>query len=315
MKKQVRLGMLERMNPWTCLPAACAALALAACGPLHRSVVIQPSGGSVHAPSSRIVHTATSGSTYRVVRGDTLYAIAFHAGVDFRELAKWNRIAPPYTIWPGQLLRLSPSGATASSRQPSRAPRATGPARATARVATPVFVPANPPVNDRPGDKAPSVPVASAAVPVAGAATPLPTLAPAPVASVPRGASRSAGGVAWRWPADGSLIKRFKDGDAIPGIEVAGASGEPVRAAADGVVVYSGNGLVGYGELVIIKHNDSFLSAYGHNRKRMVREGQRVSAGQQIAEMGSTGASRVELQFQIRRDGNPVDPLQYLPAR
>jgi len=88
-----------------------------------------------------------------------------------------------------------------------------------------------------------------------------------------------------------------------------------VRAAADGVVVYSGNGLVGYGELVIIKHNDSFLSAYGHNRKRLVTEGQHVKAGQQIAEMGSTGASRDELEFQIRKDGNPVDPLDYLPSR
>jgi len=121
--------------------------------------------------------------------------------------------------------------------------------------------------------------------------------------------------VHWRWPADGSLISRFQKGDAIPGIEIAGKSGDPVRAAADGVVVYSGNGLVGYGELVIIKHSDSFLSAYGHNRKRLVKEGQRVSAGQQVAEMGSTGATRNELEFQIRRDGNPVNPLDYLPPR
>lgn len=119
----------------------------------------------------------------------------------------------------------------------------------------------------------------------------------------------------WRWPAAGSLISRFRSGDAIPGIEIAGKQGDPVLAAADGVVVYSGNGLVGYGELVIIKHNDSFLSAYGHNSKRLVKEGQRVSAGQQIAEMGSTGASRNELEFQIRKDGNPVDPLGYLPAK
>jgi lipoprotein NlpD len=119
----------------------------------------------------------------------------------------------------------------------------------------------------------------------------------------------------WRWPADGSLVGRFQSGDAIPGIQIAGKSGDPVRAAADGVVVYSGNGLVGYGELVIIKHNDSFLSAYGHNRKRLVKEGQRVSGGQQIAEMGSTGTTRNELEFQIRKDGNPVDPLGYLPLR
>ena len=111
------------------------------------------------------------------------------------------------------------------------------------------------------------------------------------------------------------MVSRFQSGDAIPGIEIGGKQGDPVRAAADGVVVYSGNGLVGYGELVIIKHNDSFLSAYGHNSKRLVKEGQRVSAGQQIAEMGSTGASRNELEFQIRKDGNPVDPLGYLPSR
>jgi len=129
------------------------------------------------------------------------------------------------------------------------------------------------------------------------------------------GASHAAGGVTWRWPASGSVIKRFNAGDAIPGIEIAGRAGDAVRAAAGGVVVYSGNGLVGYGELVIIKHNDSFLSAYGHNRKRLVKEGQQVSSGQQIAEMGSTGTTRDELQFQIRKDGSPVDPLKYLPAQ
>lgn len=123
------------------------------------------------------------------------------------------------------------------------------------------------------------------------------------------------GGLTWRWPAAGAVVKRFQSADAIPGIEIAGKSGEPVRAAADGVVVYSGNGLVGYGELVIIKHSDSMLSAYGHNRKRLVKEGQHVGAGQQIAEMGSTGAARNGLEFQIRKDGNPVDPLAYLPPR
>jgi lipoprotein NlpD len=158
-------------------------------------------------------------------------------------------------------------------------------------------------------------------VPVAGAPATAHTAAaaatppPAPPQAVTPGATRSSAGINWRWPADGSLGKRYQSGDAIPGIEILGKSGDPIRAAADGVVVYSGNGLVGYGELVIIKHNDSFLSAYGHNSKRLVKEGQRVSAGQQIAEMGSTGATRDELQFQIRRDGNPVDPLGYLPSR
>ena len=143
---------------------------------------------------------------------------------------------------------------------------------------------------------------------------PAPAAVPAPHPPV-AGASRSVSGVSWSWPVDGTVIGRFNSGDAIPGIEIAGHAGDPVRAAADGVVVYSGNGLVGYGELVIIKHNDSFLSAYGHNRKRLVKEGERVTAGQRIAEMGSTGATRNELEFQIRKNGNPVDPLTYLPPR
>jgi lipoprotein NlpD len=121
--------------------------------------------------------------------------------------------------------------------------------------------------------------------------------------------------VKWRWPASGSVVGRFQADSAIPGVDIAGKAGDPVVAAADGVVVYSGNGLVGYGELIIIKHNDSFLSAYGHNRKRLVTEGQQVKAGQQIAEMGSSGSTHDELQFQIRKDGSPVDPLDYLPSR
>jgi lipoprotein NlpD len=263
-----------------------------------------------------------------VVHGDTLYSIAFRNGVDFRDLARWNGIAAPYTIWPGQELRLSQPGAgtavatTAHHGHPAR------PASASPAPAAPVFqtvtptpatgagvakaaspVPATPATTPVP---APAQP-ASTTVPVAGEpvhAAPPPV--PTPAAST--GGSRSVGGVNWYWPASGAVIKRFRSGDSIPGIEIAGKAGDPVRAAADGVVVYSGNGLVGYGELVIIKHNDSFLSAYGHNRKRLVTEGQRVKAGQQIAEMGSTGASRDELEFQIRKDGNPVDPMDYLPS-
>ena len=122
--------------------------------------------------------------------------------------------------------------------------------------------------------------------------------------------------IAWRWPADGSVIETFASGDPTrQGIDIAGKGGQPVRAAADGVVVYSGSGLVGYGELVIVKHNDQWLSAYGHNRARQVNEGQVVKAGQQIAEMGRSGASRDMLHFEIRYNGKPVDPQQYLPRR
>ncbi len=134
---------------------------------------------------------------------------------------------------------------------------------------------------------------------------------PAPVVATP-----PASPVAWRWPADGELIGRFAAGEPTrQGVDIAGSSGAPVRAAGDGVVVYSGSGLVGYGELVIIKHTDAWLSAYGHNRTRLVNEGQLVKAGQQIAEMGHTGAARDMLHFEIRYNGKPVDPLGYLPKR
>ncbi|WP_090451374.1 peptidoglycan DD-metalloendopeptidase family protein [Dyella sp. OK004] len=344
--------MLARMNGYLrFLAPIAAALTLAACVSPRSSVVVEPAGSGRGQTVSPAARAAAPGGTYQVVKGDTLYSIAFRKGVDFRDLASWNGIAAPYTIWPGQTLKLSSSGA-ASAASASRpvvashpatvASQATVAAHSTAAASTaPGFqtVPPSPPASSHsalpvsaPVAAAVAAPVvvataatsgtapasATSVVPVAGVPTPThapppaATPAPAPVAS---GATRSNGGVNWRWPADGSLGKRFQSGDAIPGIEILGKSGDPVRAAADGVVVYSGNGLVGYGELVIIKHNDSFLSAYGHNSKRFVKEGQRVSAGQQIAEMGSTGSTRDELQFQIRRDGNPVDPLGYLPSR
>ena len=326
--------MLARMNRYLSLLLALALPVLSACSTV---VVERAPGQGAGAPAqvSSAVRTPVPGGSYVVARGDTMYSIAFRNGVDFRALAKWNGIAAPYTIWPGQKLRLSPprggTPATAvatASASPVHAPAASAapseasapvfenaPAAATgSSVAVASVARAPRPVPATAASAVSPAAPASTVVPVAGEsrpATPLP--APAPVAA--SGGARVAGGVTWRWPADGQVVKRFTPGDAVPGIEIAGKAGDPVRAAADGVVVYSGNGLVGYGELVIIKHNDSLLSAYGHNSKRLVTEGQRVSAGQVIAQMGSSGASRVELSFQIRKDGNPVDPLSYLPAK
>jgi lipoprotein NlpD len=125
---------------------------------------------------------------------------------------------------------------------------------------------------------------------------------------------RSASG--WIWPTNGAVIGRFSsNGSLNKGIDIAGELGQPVLAASDGSVVYAGSGLRGYGELVIIKHSDTYVSAYGHNRRLLVQEGQKVKAGQNIAEMGSTGTDRVKLHFEVRRQGKPVDPLQYLPRR
>jgi len=331
MKKRRRLAMLPGMNrtlrPWLALAAA---LLLAACGSMRSSVVFEPAAGSSYRSGQAQAMPARAmapGGSYQVVKGDTLYSIAFHNGVDFRDLAQWNRIGAPYTIWPGQRLQLAPSAAMAGAHA-AAAPAHAVPVRAAAPAA-PMFVPvpastmasaSGKPTHPAAGSARPAVPAVAASasvVPVAGVpgATTASVPPPMPAAAVAPGASRVISGVTWRWPAQGGLIKRFQSGDAIPGIEIAGNAGDPIRAAADGVVVYSGNGLVGYGELVIIKHSDTFLSAYGHNRKRLVKEGQRVTAGQPIAEMGSTGASRNELEFQIRKDGNPVDPLEYLPPR
>lgn len=336
--------MLSPMNGYLRSFALTSAVLLAACG-TQRSVVVEPAAGNgarVVAPPA--VDRSAPGGTYKVVKGDTLYSIAFRNRVDVRDLAAWNHIDSPYTIWPGQELKLSPAD---GSRSPAAGAAHAAPVVAATRpaptssthgvvvpasqgqgvsptptetaAAAPVVVPPAGTPSSTPAHASTQAPAAitTPVVPVAGApaATASNTPPPAPPTPAAPGATRNNGGVSWRWPADGQLIKRFQSGDAIPGIEVAGKSGDPVRAAADGVVVYSGNGLVGYGELIIVKHNDSYLSAYGHNSKRLVKEGQRVTAGQQIAEMGSTGASRDELQFQIRKDGNPVDPLGYLPSR
>ena len=334
MKIPCGLAMLIPMNGYLrSVTLTSAIVVLAACG-TQRSVVVEPTTGTPSRAATTVVPASrpAPGGVYKVSKGDTLYSIAFRNKVDVRDLASWNNIAAPYTIWPGQELKLAAPNGTAPTSPAHAAPAAV----AAAKPATPAPAPAHPapaaqaPAGTQPAPSgttaaqtpASAAPLAPAAtttpvVPVAGApaATASNTPPPTPPSAIAPGATRANGGVTWRWPADGSLIKRFQSGDAIPGIEIAGKSGDPVRAAADGVVVYSGNGLVGYGELIIVKHNDSYLSAYGHNSKRLVKEGQRVTAGQQIAEMGSTGASRDELQFQIRKDGNPVDPLGYLPSR
>ncbi|MGE7136329.1 peptidoglycan DD-metalloendopeptidase family protein [Luteibacter sp. NPDC031894] len=334
-------------RPLALMAVLAASLVLAGCDLAPRSSVVVTRSAGSYQPGRVAAPSPPPGGSYRVVKGDTLYSIAFRNKVDFRDLAGWNGIASPYTIWPGQDLRLSPPG---RETRPAAVPAHPAPSVAAAPTPTPATHPTQtgvplPNPATQPGfAPVPEAEAAPPAVPAPATTTNTPVVVagkpaeslvpPAPAPSAPanqppapvenppastpivtKGATRSVGGIAWRWPADGALLKKFSSADAIPGIEVGGKAGDPVRAAADGVVVYSGNGLVGYGELVIIKHSDSFLSAYGHNRKRLVKEGEKVKAGQSVAEMGSTGAARDELQFQIRRDGNPVDPLQYLPPR
>nr|WP_325048454.1 peptidoglycan DD-metalloendopeptidase family protein [Dyella psychrodurans] len=277
------------------------------------TVVVQPPPGGSATPESPVPNASAVG-TYTVVKGDTLYSIAFRNGTDFRDLARVNGISAPYTIWPGQVLKLPGHGAAVPTRAPATVVVAKAPPPAP-NTGPQTGGPALPP----PAHTATTSPATVATAPVpssmAVATTNVPPPTPIATPVVASGGTRTAGGVKWRWPASGQVVGRFQASAAIPGVDIAGKEGDPVVAAADGVVVYSGNGLVGYGELVIIKHNDSFLSAYGHNRKRLVTEGQQVKAGQEIAEMGSSSSSRDELEFQIRKDGSPVDPLDYLPSR
>ncbi|MGH8235058.1 MAG: peptidoglycan DD-metalloendopeptidase family protein [Rhodanobacteraceae bacterium] len=272
-----------------------------------------------------------SGAGYTVAPGDTLYSIAFAHGLDFRTLAAQNNIPPPYVIHPGQVLTLK----RAREASPTTTPVAgaampivpvpkSQPVATTPKPAGPVFGPvttqsltANGVAPTASSSAAAAAPVAAASGPPAPVSRPFAQPVVATVPMPPPGATRSAAGITWRWPASGKIVGGFQSGSGGDGagVDIAGNVGDPVRAAAGGTVVYSGNGLIGYGELIIIKHNDTYLSAYGHNSKRLVKEGQHVDAGQEIALMGASGAPRVELHFEIRKDGKPVDPLVFLPQR
>jgi len=279
----------------TCVGLVLITLLLASCG---RSTVVRREAGVQPARSTQPATRPASRTADEVVvaRGDTLYGIAFRQGLDYRDVASWNGIRPPYTIYPGQRIRLTPGPGQPATGVAGRAPPPAPPAGGAQ------------PAQQRPPAATPSQPPSTPAAQTPPAATP-----PAQPRSEPAVAT---GPVAWRWPADGQIVTRFQAGDSTrQGIAIAGQSGQEVRAAADGVVVYSGSGLVGYGELVIVKHTDEWLSAYGHNRRRLVEEGESVRGGQQIAEMGRSGASRDMLHFEIRRNGRPVDPLQHLPRR
>lgn len=229
---------------------------------------------------------------YTVRPGDTLYRIALEVGQSPRDLQAWNSLANPNLIEVGQVLRVSPPPASAAGVP------ATPAGVAIAPVATPG-------VAGRPL----STPPASAAAPAAPAAAPAPASS-----SAPEPAAASADDIAFVWPAAGAVIAPFDEGK-NKGVSLAGKLGDPVVAAADGRVVYAGAGLRGYGNLIILKHNNTYLTAYAHNQALLVREDQAVKQGQRIAEMGSSDADRVKLHFEVRRNGKPVDPLSYLPKR
>ena len=256
---------------------------------------------------SRSGYATTPDGSYRVRRGDSLHAIAFNFGLDWRDIARWNGIDAPYVIYPEQVLRLGPApepdrAVTTTAARPF--PQSSD--RAVSRDAAPS------PVAPEPVTRPPVAQVPRSQVP-AGQQSPSSSPASQPPA---RPAVAQTDPDAWLWPTEGRILSRFRPNDpSRNGIEIGGEEGQAIRASAAGEVVYSGNGLIGYGELIIIKHSDRMLSAYGHNRERLVAEGQRVAAGEKIAEMGKDERNRALLHFEVRRDGTPQDPLPFLPSR
>ncbi|WP_314886387.1 murein hydrolase activator NlpD [Aggregatibacter segnis] len=281
-----------------------------------------PRNPTTNAPDySQINKGFYKGNTYTVRKGDTMFLIAYISGLDVKELAALNNMKEPYNLSVGQTLKVS-NGRTQSVTQPAVAPQPqapvqqpvsseptvtytpgangtqygsdgtiTGPVKATAGGLPPVnTAPVNQPVQVQ------NQPVASQPIPQDNA----------PVAST----------IAWRWPTSGNVVQGFSSSDGgNKGIDIGGSRGQAVNAAAGGRVVYAGNALRGYGNLIIIKHNDDFLSAYAHNDSILVKDQQEVKAGQQIAKMGNTGTNDVKLHFEIRYKGKSVDPTRYLPRR
>ncbi len=240
---------------------------MSACGGTVPRAPIKEQGAAGRSPEA---------PTREVRTGDTLYSIAWESGRDYRELAEWIRISPPYVIRPGQVLRLYPPSGLAPRAEPK-----------------PATKPDAPSVRDKTAGKKSS---AQKSEPVAGK--------PAVAKFGP-----------WSWPVDGDVVERFTPNGPNKGIGITGKKGQAVHAAAPGTVVYRGSGLRGYGELIIIKHDADFLSAYAHNDNILVKEGNVIRRGQKIADMGSSGTDRVKLHFEIRHRGTPVDPLIYLPKK
>ena len=250
------------------------------------------------------------GKPYTVQKGDTLYAIAFRLGMDYRSLAGRNEIPPPYTIFPGQRLQTDEAKARPTASQVKNKPVEPA-ARGTAQTAS-----KPPPKADQSPGKSSTRDPAKKEQQVVRA--PPPTVVPPTAKKAPTQSSKakpSLGPVSrWLWPGSGVVERPYSD-VLHKGIDIAGQRGDPVFATAPGVVVYAGTGVKGYGALLIVKHNEQFLSAYGHNDAMLVAEGASVDAGQQIARMGSSGTDTVKLHFEIRRQGQPVDPLRLLPRR
>ena len=263
------------------------------------------------------VENAGKPGYYTVQKGDTLIRIGLDAGQNYRDIARWNAIENPNKIEIGDVYRVVPpeepavakavvSGRLSVTPLPPVAAAPSPPKASSPSAPPPVTVAATPPPAVKPA--APST-VQASEPPVAAPVPQKPPAAAAPAVPATDDALEFA------WPAKGEVIVAFDEAKNRKGIDLAGGAGDPVLAAAEGKVVYAGEGLRGYGKLIIIKHNNTFLTAYAHNQSILVKEDQSVKKGQKIAEMGSTDSDRVKLHFEIRERGRPVDPMKYLRSR
>ena len=273
-------------------------------------------GGNTRAPvEDRVIKPLDS--VYSVSKGDTLYSIAFRYGLDFRSVAAANGIAAPYVIYPGQKINLGETvpprevAAIAMPAQGSKAASKVSPS--SGAVFSPVSDSVAAPV-PAPAVAVPKLPAVPQGKPVVGKPQPIAASALAPKPKPKPKPYVGSKVNTWLWPASGPVTRGYAQ-NVHKGIDIGGNRGDPIVAVASGKVVYAGTGIVGFGELLIVKHNDVYLSAYGHNDRLLVSEGQTVSAGQIIAEKGSSGTDTVKLHFEVRKEGKPIDPQRVLPRR
>ncbi len=299
--------------------------------------VIDRSNDTVSAASKPVEANAPSNQFYIVQKGDTLYSIALNHGIDFKKLAEWNSITDPKTIKPGQKISLGaptsdsqpvlyalPQRPVETTLEPNEQPFLTVPERGSGA--------SNASQNLKNSPKALKLPFSEQnvarlknsanlspglAVPATSPATEIAKknrIEPAPQPESQKFDKVTDPSVAeWIWPTTGKVLSSFSKNS--KGVKISGQAGQPVLASAAGEVVYSGHGLRGYGNLIIIKHNNTYLSAYAHNSKILVKEGEAVSKGQKIAEMGNSDTDTIQLHFEIRKHGKPVDPMEYLPSQ
>lgn len=312
---------IDRANVARLLLPLASALLLSGC----LSQLPAPFGDSSRGTESPARGAQADGQHHVVRQGDTLLGISRTYGQSVDDLVKWNGLDSPHQIRVGQRLRVTPPdvdtdeqvvtvrpietpGVDSDSAQPAaQVPLIESPRGGRTEYSDEAWAAINPQI-------LPSEPPLPIPSPPDTPAQPAPPESAAEPADKPAPAAPAAAEAPWLWPASGEVIEGF-DESTNKGLDIAGEPGDPVVAAAAGSVVYSGSGLRGYGKLVIIKHEDDFLTAYAHNRDLLVKEGDKVSKGQKIAELGSTDADRPKLHFEIRKQGKPVDPANFLPAR